>query len=239
MEKSKMGRYEYYNCLNPVELRKEDDYRIPGYRRGSWATRDVYGYCVKNVNTETRFRYVLHSDGKETLVELFQYIDYDTPSIPIPMSILKRFLKDTPYEKFLVEKDGHAFISGISYNFRANMNLKGDRPSYDMCMATNARDIIKNHGDLLATMLKFPDKVNSMEDADKIDVDLRTIGNFVYEMESPHAPIKLKMKKCEDNISRYKASLAYVDKEMNEYHERYREAVLLLKKLNVKLEREL
>ena len=234
-----MGRYEYYNSLDPVELRKEDDYRIPGYRRGSWATRDVYGYCVKNVNTETRFRYVLHSDGKETLVELFQFIDYNTPSIPIPMSILKRFLKDTPYEKFLVEKDGHAFISGIAYNFRANMHLKGDRPSYDMCMSTNARDIIKNHGDLLATMLKFPDKIRTMDEADKVDVDLRLIGDFVHEMESPLAPNKLNRKRCEESISKLRDSIAYVDKEMNEYHERYRSVVQLLNQYKVKLERKL
>ena len=234
-----MGRYEYYNCLNPVELRKEDDYRIPGYRRGSWATRDVYGYCVKNVNTETRFRFVLHSDGKETLVELFQYIDYNTPSIPIPMSILKRFLKDTPYEKFLVERDGHAFISGIAYNFRANMHLKGERPSYDMCMSTNARDIIKNHGDLLATMLKFPDKIRTMDEADKVDVDLRMIGDFVHEMESPYAQIKLTRKRCEESISKLRNSIACVDKEMNEYHERYRSVVQLLNQYKVKLERKL
>ena len=234
-----MGRYEYYNSLDPVELRKEDDYRIPGYRRGSWATRDVYGYCVKNVNTETRFRFVLHSDGKETLVELFQFIDYNTPSIPIPMSILKRFLKDTPYEKFLVERDGHAFISGIAYNFRANMHLKGDRPSYDMCMSTNARDIIKNHGDLLATMLKFPDKIRTMEEADKVDVDLRLIGDFVHEMESPLAPNKLNRKRCEESISKLRDSIAYVDKEMNEYHERYRSVVQLLNQYKVKLERKL
>lgn len=234
-----MGRYEYYNCLNPVELRKEDDYRIPGYRRGSWATRDVYGYCVKNVNTETRFRFVLHSDGKETLVELFQFIDYNTPSIPIPMSILKRFLKDTPYEKFLVERDGHAFISGIAYNFRANMHLKGDRPSYDMCMSTNARDIIKNHGDLLATMLKFPDKIRTMDEADKVDVDLRKIGDFVHEMESPLAPNKLNRKRCEESISKLRNSIACVDKEMNEYHERYRSVVQLLNQYKVRLERKL
>lgn len=234
-----MGRYEYYNSLDPVELRKEDDYRIPGYRRGSWATRDVYGYCVKNVNTETRFRFVLHSDGKETLVELFQFIDYNTPSIPIPMSILKRFLKDTPYEKFLVERDGHAFISGIAYNFRANMHLKGDRPSYDMCMSTNARDIIKNHGDLLATMLKFPDKIRTMDEADKVDVDLRLIGDFVHEMESPLAPNKLNRKRCEESISKLRDSIAYVDKEMNEYHERYRSVVQLLNQYKVKLERKL
>jgi hypothetical protein len=234
-----MGRYEYYNCLNPVELRKEDDYRIPGYRRGSWATRDVYGYCVKNVNTETRFRFVLHSDGKETLVELFQFIDYNTPSIPVPMSILKRFLKDTTYEKFLVERDGHAFISGIAYNFRANMHLKGDRPSYDMCMSTNARDIIKNHGDLLATMLKFPDKIRTMDEADKVDVDLRLIGDFVHEMESPLAPNKLNRKRCEESISKLRDSIAYVDKEMNEYHERYRRVVQLLNQYKVTLERKL
>ena len=148
--------------------------------------------------------------------------------------MIKKFGKrGTIYENVLVEKDGHAFIKGM-YNV-----FSGKRPSYDMCMNSNAYNMVRTYGDALAVMISFSDKIQNMQEAEKVALDLRTIGSFVDEMENPLSPIKMKIKRSEDNISLWKSRFDKIDKEMNNYHSTYMNAVQLLKKHNVELERKL
>lgn len=227
-----MSNYDYYNALSPSNMKGVSDYKIPGYRRGSWVARDLYGICMKNVNTETMFRYVLHSNGINLLVELYVHEGYDKPSIPVSATVLKEFLKDTKYEGCLVEMDGHIFIGGFDL-----ANFTGRRPSYDMCMCSNARSIIKFHGNALAAMVKFPDRIHSLKEADAVDQDLRTVGSFVLEMEDGYAPLKMNINRCEENIARWRTYVNDIDKQMNEYHERYRNALSILRQHKIQLDK--
>lgn len=228
-----MKSYDYYNALWSTTLKGVSDYKIPGYRRGSWTCKDLCGVCVKNVNTEQRFRYVLHSDGKDVYVELYTSECSDLPSVPVSPEVLKKFLKGTKYEKLLVEKDGHLFIRGCDSGFF------GLRPSYDMCMHSMAHEMVDGYGDALAVMMTFPKGIHTLRDALDAEEDLRSVGCFVNEMEKEYAPIRVNIQRSQETITRLRNRIAELDKEMSQCHEKYQNIKGIIHNYGIKLEREL
>lgn len=225
-----MNNYEYHNFLFPCTLEKEGEFKIPGFRRGVWMTHQIFGYSIKNVSTENQFRFVVHSSLHQTFVEIFTYDFESSKSVPVSPDLIRKFTKGSGYERYFVERDGHALISGL------RDTCLDTRPSYGMCMASNAKYLVADHGDALAALVRFPNRINTFSEAVSVDEDLRKVGQFVDEMEKEYAPLKRNIFRCEQSISKWMLEIDKVDKDMCEAHEKYRHVMSVLSQYGLTLE---
>ena len=207
---------------------------LTGYRKGAYAIATVFGTAFKNLDYETRFGMVIHQNmdnGKDVLVEVFQlkngdWIDKNSIAVPIPYETLKKLTVGTNFHDLVVDRDGHAFISGMSWY------EDYDRPSCEMCRNTNAWDFFRAYGAALSPALKYPDVVHDLADGVEFNEKVHDIINFSNEMGG-FGIYACGIENERKRINNIQKEMEEEDRETSDGHRRYAEAIETLEQYGI------
>jgi len=217
-----------------VRCSKFNAITLTGYRKGAYAIATVFGTAFKNINYETMFGMVIHQNmdnGKDVLVEVFQlkngdWMDKKHRAAPIPYETLKKLTIGTNFHDLVVDRDGHAFISGLAWD------LDYIRPSYEMCRNSHAWDFFRTYGAALAIALKYPDVVHDLTDGLEFDEKVHDIINFASEMKGSGL-YTLGIENARKKISSIQEEMEEEDRETSESHRQFSEAVETLEQYGI------
>ena len=216
-----------------------DTATLPDYRKGAYGISQWFGVELKTVNTKCKFAMVVYQHKKSpnsAMVEIFKKVDglWDNKNVLIPIApdLFKRLMLTNPFNGYVVEFRGHAFIKGLRFE-----DCKSKRPSYDLCKRTNAFDFIKIYGNSLATALAYGDVVHDISEGSEFNDKIYDVQNFVNEMKETGL-YACGIRNATERIKDIQEDIVEEDKTTRESYETWQSAVDTLAQYGIEYKRE-
>ena len=228
--------------LTKIKVNDVDANAIPGYNRRAWATPDVFGCQVRNVDTFMRPCFIVHQNKdnrKDVLVEVCAQKIMNGGEFELmrmsPAKMLK-FVEGVSDAPKIVVLDGRAFLAGIDYDPR----LYDAAPPLNatLCHMTNAMKFISKHMNAFAAAIYVSDRNLTADEAHEVVVCLSDVAAFLHEVDHPQDGIMDKREKLMDNIQWYKYRIAKLDEKTAYWHEMYNNSLEVLASLGIEFREE-
>ena len=173
-----------------------------------------------NALRSCKFKYILPNDAKKPIL------------VPISAETLKKFTAKTQFHDFVVDFKGHGFIKGMK-----SENFTTLRPSYDLCLWTNAIDFLKRYGHAFATALTYSDVVHDIDEGEEFNANIANVKNFVNEMNETGL-YSCGIRAANERIKDIQSDLVTEDKVTRENYETWRSGVDTLLHYGIEYKRE-
>lgn len=217
--------------LKNTELYWMDTLKLDGYMRKGFYS-NMMGMQMKNVSTICHFNFVLYQSKKschDILVEIRHGVGKRSDT-GIDPKWMRNLLKGTDFEEYFVEIEGRPFIKGEFVR-----SVPGCRPSLHVAECSNAYRLLNFHGNVLATAFAFRDKVESFQEAERLNELLLIVREYVYAM-NPHGSHQAERNVLEQKIAHVLEEMDSLDRGRAVKHQEYSEAVEVLRKHGIDYE---
>ena len=201
---------------------------IPNYNRRAYDGNTV-GYSLTGIEHSIPILIVYQNknDYSDVLVDIrFENVNTREQTM-LTKEFLDKFLADTEYTKYIVEKDGRVFFSGNHYHIGVNTIIPGIR----MAEATNASFFLDNNAYEVAIAIHHK-KVTTLADARKVRELLNTVNAFKNDIPDNSYNNRF-IANLESEIADCKGKIAYFDKLQNNCCEQMEEDKMILEQYGV------
>lgn len=222
--------------LFQLNISEIDAAKIPGYRRGAYGVAKTFGIeYKKNVNSLSHFALVLHKENTypyDTLVEVLYKptVHWDGKMddiVSISPKVWKKTCSKNSYFQNMVELDGRMFIRGLAWGI-PNTGY----PSYELCEKTNAFIFLKDYGSALATLMKYPNVVHSIEDGTELNDKVSSVLLFIGEIVGIGVNA-MGITNCQDRIACLLDDIKEEEESFCSVNQRYLQAIETLAKYGI------
>jgi len=206
---------------------EKGDFVVSGFKRGTWREQVRRGVHVKNIDTTTNFVYAVHWNGSECLVELLHKRPGSSSTSPVPADIVRKFAESSRFRRNIVEIDGHIFVSG--YRPTSIGKEPPSRPCKSICANSTAREFVAAHGDEMATMMQFPGRISSPEEAKEANMDLLLVERVCDQLKAgPESEMSRLIKSHEKVVERSRRQIREADESRKSCAEKCQSALEVL-----------